>query len=77
MSFQAPFSGEEKRRLQEPITGPYISLIFLLVGDSPDSGACQEQQYLRTVQHLVENSFPIPPYLSVIFRKLDGWRERH
>jgi hypothetical protein len=34
MSFQAPFSGEEKRCLQEPITGPYISLIFLLVGDS-------------------------------------------
>jgi RNA exonuclease 1 len=78
--FQAPVSGEEKkRRLQERIAGPYPLLIFLLIGDprltAERAGKKDPAQYLLTVEQMIENDYPVPSYLADVFKKPDGWIE--
>ena len=80
--FQAPVSGEEKkRRLQERIAG--LSLLYNPLLASPSdflrcSGARRKKapcQYLLPVEQIVENDYPVPSYLADVFKMPDGWIE--
>jgi RNA exonuclease 1 len=78
--FQAPVSGEEKkRRLQERIAGPYPLFNFLLVGNprltAKRVGKKYPAQYLLTVEQMIENDYPVPSYLADVFKKPDRWIE--
>ena len=79
--FQAPVSGEEKkRRLQERIAGSYPITLFLALRltfstTTERAGKKQPSQYLLTVEQMVENDSPVPSYLADVFEKPDGWIE--
>ncbi len=81
--FQAPVSGEEKkRRLQERVAGlDPISLILLLLLTLPLKSTAERSakkdptQYLLTVEQMIENDYPVPSYLADVFSKPDGWVE--
>ncbi|KAF8496216.1 hypothetical protein F5888DRAFT_1706478 [Russula emetica] len=61
--FQAPVSGEEKkRRLLERVA-------------AERSAKKDPTQYLLTVEQMVENDYPVPSYLADVFSKPDGWME--
>ena len=81
-TFQAPVSGEEKkRRLQERIARLYLLFSFLLVDDShltaEPVGNKDPAQYLLTVEQMIENDYPVPCSLTSyrVFKKPDGWIE--
>lgn len=78
--FQAPVSGEEKkRRLHERIAGSSLTLFLTLrltfSTAAERAGKKQPSQYILTVEQMVENDYPVPSYLADVFEKQDGWIE--
>jgi RNA exonuclease 1 len=79
--FQAPVSGEEKkRRLQERIAGPSssfngFSLVDITHVIAERAGKKDPTQYLLTVEQMIENEYPVPSYIADVFKKPDGWIE--
>jgi RNA exonuclease 1 len=73
--FQAPVSGEERRRLQERTAGPYLLFSFLLWDrhlTAECAGNKDPTQYLLAVEQMIENDYRVPFYLADVFKKPDG-----
>jgi RNA exonuclease 1 len=80
--FQAPVSGEEKkRRLQERIAGSsstfnfFFSLVDITHVIAERVGKKDPAQYLLTVEQMIDNEYPVPSYIADVFQKPDGWIE--
>jgi hypothetical protein len=79
---QAPVCGKEKKRcLWERITALsllYNPLLASLSDISHHSRVCREKhpsQYLLLVEQMIKNDYPIPSYLTKVFKLPDGWIE--
>jgi RNA exonuclease 1 len=77
--FQAPVSGEEKkRRLQERIAGlssfmtPCLPLHLIFPTAAERAGTKHPSQYLLPVEQMVENDYLVPSYLADVFKMPDG-----
>jgi RNA exonuclease 1 len=77
--FQTPICGEEKRRLQEHVTGLYSLFSSLLIADphltAERAGKKDQAWYLLAVEQMIENDYHVPSYLADAFKKADGWIE--
>ena len=67
------------RRIQERISGSCFITVFPLRSFTCTAAESTKnknpEQYLLSVEQMVENDYPVPSYLADVFRKPEGWIE--